>query len=422
MILRESIKLKIGLGLRVITALVIAVIWALSQSAFAQQGGAANYFYDANGRLKAVLSPTGEAAIYEYDPAGNFTSITRRAANELSILEFTPGAGGIGAQVTIYGTGFSDTPSANTVKFNGVTATVSAATKTQLTVNVPSGAATGPINVTNTNGAINSGGNFFVTGTVEFSRQINFGESVDFQFAPPSENVGILTFEGAAGQRVSLVVDDLTCGRFGGNPPPFAYAQISIISPSGAIVATAPFQQYQLDPGPLGLIEFAYIDTLVLPASGAYTILIDPNEGFYPIACGAQFGGFGATARLYDVPPDTTGTIAASGLPTPVSFSAPGQKALLTFNGFNGQRISLRSLQSVTTLFGTDIKIYSPGTYPSGTPIISQTLGLSSFTDATTLTAGGTYTILVDHQFNKTRDVTLRLYDVPPDVAGTIII
>jgi len=405
------------------TALAIAVIWALSQSAFAQQGGAANYFYDANGRLKAVLSPTGEAAIYEYDPAGNFTSITRRAANELSILEFTPGAGGIGASVTIYGTGFSDTPSANTVKFNGVTATVSASTKTQLTVNVPSGATTGPINVTNTNGSVNSGGNFFVSGNVEFSYPISFGGSVQFEFAAslnPLTNVGTLTFNGVAGQRVSLIVEDYLCGPID-NPPPFAYAQISIISPSGAIVTTVPMEDHY-DGGQPFSSPFAYIDALVLPATGQYTILIDPNNILNRESCDGVFHGFGATARLYDVPPDTTGTIAASGLPTPVSFSAPGQKALLTFNGFNGQRISLRSLQSVTTLIGTDIKVYSPGTYPSGTPIISQTLGLISFTDATTLTAGGTYTILVDHQFNKTRDVTLYLYDVPPDVVGAIII
>ncbi|MGH9769585.1 MAG: IPT/TIG domain-containing protein, partial [Blastocatellia bacterium] len=139
MILRESIKSKIGFRLFVMMALAVAVIRALSLSSSARQGGAANYFHDANGRLKAVLSPTGEAAIYEYDPAGNFTSITRRAANELSIIEFTPGAGGAGVSVTIYGTGFSATPSANTVKFNGTPATVTAATKIQLAVNVPAG-------------------------------------------------------------------------------------------------------------------------------------------------------------------------------------------------------------------------------------------------------------------------------------------
>ena len=37
----------------------------------AQQGGTTRYVYDDNGRLIAVISPTGEANVYEYDAAGN---------------------------------------------------------------------------------------------------------------------------------------------------------------------------------------------------------------------------------------------------------------------------------------------------------------------------------------------------------------
>lgn len=424
MILRKSIKRKIGFRLPVVTALVAALICTWFQSASAQTGGAANYFYDANGRLTAVLSPTGEAAIYNYDPAGNFTSITRRTANEISVIDFTPGAGGIGTSVTIYGTGFLTTPLANTVKFNGVTATVSAATKTQLTVSVPVGATTGPINISNANGSVTSSGSFFVSGNVEFSLPINFGESVQFAFnVPPSgqpvTNVGMLTFNGVVGQRVSLFLDD---DRRCGDPDPFAtpLAQVSLISPSGAIVTTVLFEGHFF-PG-FGTLKFAYMDALTLPATGTYTILIDPiNDPKLRCSDGA-LRPFGATARLYDVPQDAMRTIAASGAATILSFSAPGQNAILTFDGFNGQRIALRSLQSVTTIIGTDIKIYSPGAYPNGTPITSQTLNSSSFTEPLMLTAGGAYTIFVDHQFNKTSDVTLYLYDVLPDIAGAITV
>jgi len=421
MIPRESIKSKSGFRLFVVMALTSALLWAWSQSSFAQQGGVARYFYEANGRLAAVLSPTGEAAIYQYDQAGNFTSITRRAANELSIIEFTPGAGGVGAQVTIYGTGFSDMPSANTVKFNGVTGTVTAATKIQLTVNVPMGATTGPINISNVNGSVTSGGNFFVSGNVEFSLPINFGDSVQFAFnAPPSgplTNFGALTFNGVAGQRVSLFLDDI---RGCGDPDPVAtpLAQLSLISPSGAVVTTALFEGHFF-PG-FGTLKFAYMDALILPVTGTYTILIDPINSPALRCSDGVLRPFGATARLYDVPQDITRTIAASGVANVLSFIAPGQNAILTFNGFNGQRIALRSLQNVTTIIGTNIKVYSPGTYPNGTPIISQALNSNFFVEPLTLTASGTYTILVDHQFNKTRDVTLHLYDVPPDVAGAI--
>src|SRR5262249_8186724 len=169
---------------------------------------------------------------------------------------------------------------------------------------------------------------------------------------------------------------------------------------------------------------FAYIENLVLSATGQYTILIDPDViDTGRIICGGTLTNFGATARLYDVPPDIVGTIAASGIPTDISFAAPGQKGVLTFEGLSGRRIALQGLQSIQTLgFPTDIKLYSPGTYPNGTPLFSTPLTLSFFMDATTLTASGTYTILADPIFNKFSGAELILYDVPPDATGTLTI
>ena len=411
------------------TALMILVYVSLHLTATAQQGGTANYFYDNNGRLHLVLSPTGEAVVYEYDPAGNFTSITRRAASELSILDFTPGAGGAGTSVTIYGTGFSATPSANTVRFNGVTATVTAATKTQLTVTVPTGATTGPITVTNTNGTINSSENFFIAGNLEFSLPIAFGGSVPFVFNNPNPspltNVGILRFDGIAGQRVSLIIEDVPSCFYSTLIGTNIYAQVSIISPSGATLTTVPLQDRLLLPSDIfSEIQFAYVDALALPQTGEYTILIDPNDNLAFVGCDGRRGvPYTATARLYEAPPDINGTIAASGLPTPVTFNAPGQNVILTFDGVVGQRIALIGSQNPPTRIGTDVKLYSPGTYPSGAPLFSREVGASNFfVDTTTLTASGKYTILVDPQFNKTLTTVLTLYDVPPDVTGTLVI
>jgi hypothetical protein len=315
------------------------------------------------------------------------------------------------------------------VKFNGVTATVTASTKIQLTVNVPTGATTGPINVSNANGSVDSSVNFFVSGNLEFSFPITFGGSVQFEFVDPPgtslvTNVGILTFNGVAGQRVSPLIGDVLCYPSRNNSsPPFAYAQISIISPSGAVIASAPLQNYYLAPqAQIPWIPFAYIENLILPTAGQYTILIDPNDNTSNIVnCSGTPTNFGATARLYDVPQDPTGIITESGLPTPVNFDAPGQKATLTFNSLSGQRIALRVLQGVQTLgFPTDIKVYSPGSYPNGTPIFSDAMILDSFMDTTTLTASGTYTILADPAFNKTRGAVFKLYEVLPDITGAI--
>jgi len=80
------------------------------------------YVYDELGRLKAVITSSGEAAVYSYDAAGNITSITRRTAGEVSIIQFTPDSGSIGTSVTIYGTGFSTDANQNMIQFNGVSA------------------------------------------------------------------------------------------------------------------------------------------------------------------------------------------------------------------------------------------------------------------------------------------------------------
>jgi YD repeat-containing protein len=121
------------------------------------------YTYDANGRLKGVYAPSGDAAQYVYDPAGNMTQILRFASTSLSIVEFTPTSGPVGTQVLIYGTGFSATPANNAVTFNGVAATVSAATANKLTATVPSGATTGPIGVVAGTNSAASSASFTVT-------------------------------------------------------------------------------------------------------------------------------------------------------------------------------------------------------------------------------------------------------------------
>lgn len=112
----------------------------------AQQGGTTRYVYDNNGRLRAVLAPNGEAALYDYDPAGNLTAIRRLAATACEALEFTPQQGTSGAQVTIYGVGFGG--QVRGVSFNGLAAQIVSQTPISVTVRVPDQATTGPLALT----------------------------------------------------------------------------------------------------------------------------------------------------------------------------------------------------------------------------------------------------------------------------------
>ena len=128
----------------------------------AQQGGSTYYVYDGNGRLRAVVSPTGEAAVYDYDPAGNFTAIRRLGVNAVELLSFTPKVGAIGDRVTFYGVGLGT--GVSNVSFNGVSAQVLESTLTKVVAAVPLGATTGLVSITNPRGTVTTTEPFTVKG------------------------------------------------------------------------------------------------------------------------------------------------------------------------------------------------------------------------------------------------------------------
>jgi hypothetical protein len=78
-----------------------------------------------------------------------------------TITSFAPTAGPVGTSVTITGTNLTG---ATSVKFNGVSATITSNTATQIVTKVPAGATTGKITVTTAGGTATSATNFTVTG------------------------------------------------------------------------------------------------------------------------------------------------------------------------------------------------------------------------------------------------------------------
>lgn len=107
-----------------------------------------DYLYDDAGRLRTVIDDQSNGLFYQYDEVGNILGITKRTATgTVSITDFDPKEGAAGTIVTIYGKGFSAAAGNNTVKFNGLQASVTAATTTKLTVTTPSNVSTGKITV-----------------------------------------------------------------------------------------------------------------------------------------------------------------------------------------------------------------------------------------------------------------------------------
>ena len=97
-----------------------------------------------------------------YGSLGNIASFTMPSSNVPAITNFTPASGVTGTSVTIAGSNFGVTVGANTVKFNGQTATITAASATSLTVTAPDGVTTGKISVQTDQGIVYSEQNFTV--------------------------------------------------------------------------------------------------------------------------------------------------------------------------------------------------------------------------------------------------------------------
>jgi hypothetical protein len=115
-----------------------------------------------------------------------------------TITSFTPTEGPVGTSVTITGTNFDPVPANNTVKFNGVTATVTAATAASLTATVPTGATTGPITVTTAAGTATSTDPFTILAPPVLSpvgnQTVPLGSTLTFTVTATDPNNDPLTF------------------------------------------------------------------------------------------------------------------------------------------------------------------------------------------------------------------------------------
>jgi YD repeat-containing protein len=131
----------------------------------AAQAQTSRYVYDDDGRLRAVIAPNGEAAVYEYDAVGNFTAVRRLSADSLEVLSFSPHSGVAGTRVVFYGVGFA--PGVSSVAFfGGAVGTLVGFTNNTITAIVPEGAETGPITINTARGMLTTADPFVVQGIV----------------------------------------------------------------------------------------------------------------------------------------------------------------------------------------------------------------------------------------------------------------
>jgi hypothetical protein len=219
-----------------------------------------------------------------------------------------------------------------------------------------------------------------VTGTIPED-----GTNHGVTMSTPGQNAR-LTFTGAAAQRVSLKV---STGPGGG---------VSIYKPDRSLLATIG----------IGPIFATFIDTQTLPVAGLYTVVVDygtTNTG-------------SVTLNLYTVPADTTAAITANSSPVTLTTTVPGQNGLASFTGTAGDRMSVW-VTNVSSGSSTTIALRDPSeTVLSSVP----TSIFGAFMEPVTLAASGSHAILMDPAGANTGSVTLRLYDIPADVTGSLTV
>ena len=210
------------------------------------------------------------------------------------------------------------------------------------------------------------------------------GASQSVSMGTPGQNAQ-LSFAGQAGQRVSLKLSSTV-----------SFAYVSILKPDGTTLGSNAF---------VGTGS-GFVDTRSLPVTGTYAIVVDPQ--------GTATGSL--TLTLYDVPPDLTGALTA-GAPLSLSVGTPGQNARLSFAGTAGERISVQ--MSGATIASSWLSILRP----DGTALGSNTYAGAgnSFVETRVLPVAGTYSVVLDPQDAATGSATLTVYDVPPDVTGSLV-
>lgn len=435
------------------------------------------YFYDPAGRLTTVVDPVNGSAQYNYDAVGNILSVVRRPITDTVVAQLSPSSGPTGTVVTISGTGFG-TAANTTVTFNGQAATPSAVSATQITVPVPSGAATGLVSVTSLSGTASSGTNFTVTSVTP--------PTISGVASSPTDQGTTITISGSGFDPQPLRNKVFINGRYGAVVtasssvltalvPAVASGLVSVVTPNGRatsasylVVPPLPYLASSIGSttqgsvgssatstvgtaGKIGLILFdatagqrLAMQVTALSFGGATLALYGPDGAAIIPATGMSTGMFldsvvlaaagtytvlivpssgstgSATVSLMNVPPDATATIAANA--TPVSLTTvAGQNMSLTFAGTAGQRVALLTrVDSGLNPGCSPLAIIEP----DGATQLFQSNCFNStsstFTDLLVLPVNGTYTIQFNPNSATAGTATFTLYTVPADLTATI--
>jgi YD repeat-containing protein len=302
-----------------------------------------------------------------------------------AISGFAPTIGTAGTAVTISGVNFDPQTSHDVVRFNNAMGVASGATTTSISTSVPTGATSGRISVSTSQGSALSTNDFFVPPSPNTAADVAATGRIAIDGGPlpisitSSGKIALVVFDGIAGQTLGLGVSAVTF-------PSGSTASISILNPDGTTLLAAS-----------NFTAGTSRDLPVLPASGTYTIKVAPNSGTQ-----VNF-----TLTLSS---DLTGTLSGNGSSVTFNTGRVGQNGRYTFNATAG---------AVFGVFITDDTVASATIElrrPNGTVLASTTVGTSGGQiPVQALPDTGTYTLFVNPAADNVGNMTLTLG--APDLA-----
>ncbi|MBZ5508022.1 MAG: IPT/TIG domain-containing protein [Acidobacteriia bacterium] len=308
------------------------------------------------------------------------------------IDSFTPQAAEAGTAVTITGDNFDSAPPNDRLIVNTTPAPVpSLASPASITMSVPRNAGSGPISLNTPAGTTISADDLFIPPPGYTVSQLAYtGRAIPGSATtiavPTANGIGLLLFEGTAGQAVSIV----------SSAPTFSSCQLQVYAPDATPVGSS---------ASCSSPSFIRVN---LAVTGTYTLAVLPSNG--------STGSVAVQVTTFN---DVTGPISV-GTPLTVTTNVAGQMARFTFNGTSGQQVSMNLSGSTYTGCNAVVVsiLKSDGASLGSTGICN---GSSSFIDSVTLPATGVYTVLVSPQGTTTGSITLLLNSFT-DVTGTITV
>ncbi|MFD3519912.1 RHS repeat-associated core domain-containing protein [Streptomyces sp. NPDC058653] len=280
-----------------------------------------------------------------------------------SVSKIEPAFGGAGSQVVVTGANFA---AADTVvRFGGgMVAEVTGRTDTSLTVQVPVGAADGPVQVATPDGEAVSAAGFDVrsaTGEMEMSVESSLNDETPPTLSVTTPgNMAETTFEAAAGTDLNV---GITQGTFN------SVTRARLIDPLGDRLQSFTFD------GSEGEAEFED-----LPAAGLYRLVLETGSG-----------NFGTAVVTLSTPVTSSFTI--SGPAAQAVFDRAGQDQLLTFPGTLGTSLSL-GIDATQLPHPLWARLYGPDGSEVDNSFMSA--GGDGGIDLDMLPQSGTYTLMLD--------------------------